>query len=76
MVIGGGVVDGFAHGVGSDGADVRGRRTGIASRIDLGELEQVVRVVRCSDECAGGIDARVHVVVCVASVVDDDDIVR
>ena len=56
--------------------DVCGCRTGIASRIDLGELGQVIRVVRCSDECAGGVNARVHVVVRVASVVDGDDIVR
>ena len=28
------------------------------------------------NECTGGVDERVHVVVLVASVVDDDDIVR
>ena len=50
--------------------DVYGCRTGIASRTNLGELGQVIRVVRCSDECAGGVDAHVHVVVRVASVVD------
>ena len=43
-VVGAGVVNNFAHGVGDDGDDVRGCRTGIASRIDRGELGQVIRV--------------------------------
>ena len=61
--VGGGVVAEFAHGVNDGADDVHGCRTGIASRIDLGELGQVIRVVRCSNECAGGVDARDHVVV-------------
>ena len=48
----------------------------IASRIDRGELGQVVHVaVTRDDHDAGGIDVRVHVVVLVASVVDGGDIV-
>jgi hypothetical protein len=72
------VVDGFAHRVGDNADDVSGCRTRyrFAHRSRrAGTGNPCCPLLRY--ECAGGVDARVHLVVLlVASVVDDDDIVR